>query len=400
MLFDSMFFGKPKEANYVEVAKLKSFIEKAFESKMQKSAKTYYNIAKSIKEELGRFESICADLDGYNGEPDTELIGKVSTNTLKEQKSVYAKGLINIAKSFAILEKGNTYDSMVATSAELHSALKKMLETNLKFKTVVMAYGNQMQALKRPYGNMESLANALDAEIERMEPKAAEYRELMALVDKLEVLEAEYKKPEEYSMQNDTNYEYVIKLLESAIAKKENEAKEIRKSIDHANASLAEVLAPLGRAARKHDHLNNSSLYSFVANPINNINKQNYEVFKRELEKLYEEMQAGKVDEQGNAIYSAIKKAMDPKLLEEVENARILAKKYMHYARSIEEMKARLSDYNSAAAKSNEQAKRVKSRLERRKDIIAAIGQLKDRIERLVEAYYSTKIEIKLDPDS
>jgi hypothetical protein len=395
--FDYMLFGGPKKTEEIEISKLIKFNESTFEFKIKKSAASYATIEGSIDDELEKFESACKELGSFEGEPDTEFIGRASISMLKSQKQIYANALIGIAKSFTHEQKSNTYDSMVAASSGLHSMLKRMLETNSKFKAVVMVYSNQMQKLKRLYSNIESLVNSLDAEIAKIEPKAEEYNEINTLASKLEVLAEEYSKPSKQEIKASIDYPYVIKLLEDALAKKENETSNIEKLIESEKAYITSVLAPLERAARKHDHMNNTTLYSFVSNPIEMINKQNYMEFKKGMEKLYEEIHTGKIDEHSSAIDSAIIKATDPQILEKVENERNLTKRYMHNLRNIAEMKARLSDYKVMAVKSNELAESIKSDAEKRKELLAAIIQLKQKIEKLYESYYGIRIEIKLN---
>ncbi len=302
----SMFFARRKPEE-VPVGNLNQFLNLQFEKKLGQFGSRSQTIVDDLGKAVLRFGDACDTFEKLEAEPNIEGRYAVNINFIKTQKGRYVGSLKNILKAKPEdMPAVNTYETYANILASSDDTVKKILEANANFKTVLYCYSNHLWDFKSLFSEIERHTAALKSELDSKSDEFSKYaavrshismlnrycEELLALKKSAEVLKANPNTQEGVSRIDGTDAHRKLydKMAELARLRKEN---------TNLHSRITSLVLPLERASKKLDYLSahKAKLHKFVEDPISTINNEaEYKEFNALVQELDKNVREGRID--------------------------------------------------------------------------------------------------------
>ena len=130
----------------------------------------------------------CTEFEKSEAELYLEDLYNTSPESVKSRKTAYARSIEKAIGAEWQEHGANTYERLNAEALEGRSAINTVLKLNAEFRTVVYAYSNSLQKVKKGFSELESALRALENELSRREPDYGRYREVRGKAEELSLL--------------------------------------------------------------------------------------------------------------------------------------------------------------------------------------------------------------------
>jgi hypothetical protein len=408
-----MFFARRKP-EAVSADRLVKFLDLQFERKLGPLGSRSHAITDSLNQTMLRFGAACDRFEKLEAEPYVEGRYLASANSIKIQKGRYAGSLKRILSSTS-LEAGdaaNSYDRYGRVLSDLEVMIKKILETNANFKTVLYCYSNYLWDFKSLFSEIERLAGALKSELENRSEEFSEYgtvgehvsrlnryrEELGALNRSVETLKTDAGHGDGNAADKD-EADISVKL-----EGKKAELARLNRERSDLLSRIHSLTLPLERASKKLDHLSASKakLHSFVEDPISAIsNETEYGEFRALVKALDEKMRAGDIDlKNSDRVGEAVSTLMNSDIYSMICSFRSCQRKESGISGEIDALERGLNEIKRERADSERHAQEVARVDERAHEIEKSMHAEKSAIEKLFLDHYGVLISVTLSPRS
>jgi len=405
-----MFFGKP-EVEYVQADSLGAYAAKLFDQKFSRVYERCDRALARIDSALEDFERACVELEHVEEEPDQEYIGRMSPNSVKEQKMRYTRALAAaisaLRRSQSAATGVTTYESIMKKKRLIEEFIEHALKLNASFRGVFIGYGNYFDNIKRSFKSVENSMSELKAELDKSADDFSNYQALRGAIEKLNSMEAELGSLSENKLESmqDSRLQSLQSVVDSEITDMDmkesrllNDIESISKEEQSIITGINAVLKPLERAARKYDHEAKSrfKLSEAISKPIEMLGMpDSYALFKGALIDMQAKISSiepnpKELELAKSQISMALSANIQDSILEIFklrERKELLMQDLNIYNIKIGELKSR--------KKNEEEAKNAVVQSEERKaKLTSNIDALKGAIEGLFYSYYKKRIKI------
>jgi DNA repair exonuclease SbcCD ATPase subunit len=406
-----MFFARRKP-EAVSADKLAQFLDLQFEKKLGPLGSKSNAITDSLNQTMRRFGDACDRFGQLDAEPHIEGRYLASANSIKTQKSRYAGSLKHILGS-ASLEAGdaiNSYDRYRRILSNLEGMIKKVLETNANFKTVLYCYSNYLWDFKSLFSEIERLAGALKSEIDNRSEDFSEYgavgehvsrlnryrEELEALNKSVQSLKTDAKSGDENAPdKNGTDISMKLGDKKAELARLNKERSALRSKINS-------LILPLERASKKLDHLSASKakLHAFVEDPISAINNEReYGEFMALVRELDEKIRTGAIDlKNSDRVGETASMLLGSDIYSMICSFRSNQQKELEIGREVEALEKGLNEIKRERTDSERHMQEITRMEGRLHEIEKSMEAEKSTIEKLFLDHYGVLISVTLTP--
>ena len=352
----------------------------------------------------------CRNFEKVEAEPYMEDLYGVNPSSIKGQKALYLKNVMHIFENMDLREKeGKTsYETYLSVLERSESAINEVLKTNAAFRTVLYSYSNHMGPMKKAFTAMEKSVSELKKGLDKRRVEFDNYRKIIGSIEKILDFEEEIcflsgstSEEREHEKIEVTEEKSRKEELEKGPEEKNSEISAISAEISNISGRISLLTAPLGRLARKHDHLSMGKikLTDFLAEPSERIrNYEDYRIFSSMLEELKENIKGGRVEAKNSeAMISAIEEIHRIDLHRLSSSMRELLKKRLELEadsrilkESLGKSDKKISSIEHAAVEREEGRKRIK-------ELEELLKSEKESLERMFLDYYRIGIILSED---
>jgi len=402
-----MFFGRRKPEE-VSVDRLGQLLDLQFEKKLGQLKSKSRSIAGDLDQAVLRFSDACARFEELDAEPYTEDLYFANISSIKKQKSQYAKGLRHILSrtSFGTDDATNSYEKYRHVLSDLEGMIKRVLEANANFKTVLYCYSNHLGEFKSLFSEIERLAKALRSELDNRSRDFSEYNavrerilrlnryaeEWEAINKSIEMLRNDAKPDNESALGKDETD------ISREIGDKRAELTRLNKERSSLHSRINSLTIPLERASKKLDHLSVSKkqLRAFVENPINTINNESeYSEFRALVQELNEKIHAGSVDvKNSDKVSETASMLLRSDLYSMINSFKSGQQKELEIGREIDALERSLSEIKKGRTASERDAQDMASMEEKARELEKNRENEKSTIETLFLDHYGVLVSI------
>ena len=343
----------------------------------------------------------CTEFEKSEAELYLEDLYNTSPESVKSRKTAYARSIEKAIGAEWQEHGANTYERLNAEALESRSAINTVLKLNAEFRTVVYAYSNSLQKVKKGFSELESALRALENELSRREPDYGRYREVRGKAEELSLLlkekgeaELEIENPSAGPKETDFHETDIKKEIEK-MQKEKEEVEKARAAIIRKTESFTK---PLERTARMFDHvsLEKRRIEPFVASPFSYLNTEDDWKY---VKGKFGDIRSSIGSQEGKARSSdAVSRALDSLISSDLWSEK---KGLVEMERELERIEERIRslrrDYEMAvslmAHAANETARRERA-LKTLKEINGKIDLLSASIEQSVLKEYGRRIKV------
>ncbi len=402
-----LFGGGPAEK--VGVDDLLVHLNKAFNLKLDVLDRKGAAILSRVDASMKMFIAACDELEALDAEPNIEFAFGGRVNYLKGLKNSYALALKNaIASREREGESYTVYGRYRAELEELDSTMTKILQTNLKFKHILSAYGNELKGFKRHYESLEQLRDDLKREIES---RTGEFREYEAVL--LEISELHRIRDESgrlagelatirASVEASTAFPAAdLAALKAQLSAASAQARSASERLAATRAEIAIAVQPIERAAKKFDYSSGSMLKisPIAEDPAAQLvdGHVGYQDFLRSVDAMGGKLSSGELEVSGkDRVMQSVYRIMGGEVEKQIVQARALAQEKDQLEAAARAMTAEINILSSAGESRSRLQQRT-SEIERiRVQLSAEASDRARSIERLFSKHYRKKIEVML----
>lgn len=402
-----MFFGR-REPEKVSVDKLGQLLDLQFEKKLDQLESKARTITENLNRVMLRFSDACDRFEALDAEPYTEDLYFANMSSIKKQKSQYAKGLGHILSrtSFEAGEVTNSYKRYGRVLSELEGMIKRILEANANFKTVLYCYSNNLGEFKSLFSEIERLAKALRGELDNRSKDFSEYSAVGEHVSKLNYYSEELgslsKSIETFRKDAKPGNESALDKGKPDILKglsdKRDELTRLNKERASLHNEINSLTLPLERVSKKLDHLSASKkqLHTFVENPINTINNESeYNEFRALVQALNEKMHTGAIDvKNSDKVSKTASMLLNSDIYSMITSFKSYQQKVLEISREIETLERNLNELNKGRTASERYAQEIDGMERKASEIEKSRKAEKSTIETLFLDRYGILISI------
>jgi DNA repair exonuclease SbcCD ATPase subunit len=404
-----MLFGGRGRPENVKLQELGSLLDPLFKKKLGQFVPLTVSTIGDLERAKRQFIVACDEFEKSDPEPYTEDLYTVNINFIKAQKNLYAQTLRRLASSLVVKPEGavNIYESYMLIASNLESVMNGMLKANATFKQVVHCYSNSLGNFKKAFSNIERLTATIRNELEKESGEFSRYKEVKELASRLNqnIMELE-------SLKN--NVETLKKILETGSGATEANSLDISKSLESKRSELSGVtseilrthvrmeslISPLGRAAKKFDHISLSKrkLHPFIENPLNSIeNDVSCNEFRSLVNALKEAVDGGSIDVKNKAEVSrAISNVLGTDLLSISGSLKSLEQRRRDIEGEIGVLERSLNALKDSSASRERQRREMERMEEKAREVGNDRDSAKSKIEKLFSDYYGKLIFLVL----
>ncbi len=401
-----MLFGRPVRGSVVGIDGLEQYLDRCFDEEVGKTTARMPRLVGELARAFSDFGAAVREFSEKESKPSMEYLYMVKEGFVSSQRPNYTNHIIRIAATRPEPKGSNLYSTAKAAAEAYGDIIMEVLKANNTFKVVIIGYAEELKDVKRHFNTMERLHKNLNEDLALCDGKFSEY---MGMRDRIGNILGDLSRasrmdgslPEQHDSgpvrtEGAEELEAEIHSLES-----ERESAKSRKA--EAASSITRMLLPMGRIARKHDHMSPSKrkLGDYIDRP-SEITKdaENLEEFRGHVSSMIEEVRTGKIGvrspEQTISQLSAARDAdftviADSLHRDDLELKRInerLAK-----ARETRSMIERANESERQRARGKDEAQRSLEGLR------AGVLTQKSEIESLFMSVYRKRIEIRLEAD-
>lgn len=404
-----MFFGK-REPKKVSQDMLDGLLAESFERKIGQLAPKAERIARELERSRLEFIEACERLEELQAEPYTEDLYFANVASIKSQKVAYSRVIKRIADEMDLSAgAGETsYERYRKVLANVDHATAEMLKANASFRTVMYSYSNHMGAFKRSFAGMERSREELRREINARSREADEYtkakegianlrlhsRELETLRESVDALKDDLGNAGKKELESDEKR--IQKDLEGKVA----ELRGIESQVSRTAERISLFTAPLGRTARKQDHLSLKKvrLSSFIEDPIGRIDSdEEYAEFISSVREMRENVEKGLIDSKNKeSLLDSISLLLESDLYNVIKSLKDTKARKAAVEDEIRTLERTLNDLRKGRDGIERAAKDVTAMEEREEAEERAIGSAKALVEGLFLEHYRRPISIVL----
>ena len=263
----------------IETAELVSFVSGIFENSLGNLRKVGDARLSRLLAAKASLLTACSEFEKSDSEPYLEDLYNTSPESVKARKASYAR---SIEKAVGAEWRGNganTYERLKGQALESRNAISTVLKLNSEFRTVVYAYSNSLQKVKKAFSELESALRTLEIELSRKEADYERYRAVMEEAEELSLL-IEERRGAELRIKNpgagpkETDLHELD--IETEMRKVQNEREDTERARSAIIRKAESFTKPLERTARMFDHtsLDKRRIEPFVAEPFSYINTE------------------------------------------------------------------------------------------------------------------------------
>ncbi len=396
-----MLFGRAPSKESVPLPGLEAYLDRCFDGKVRRLAQRMPELEAALARSSAAFKKAIQEFSNSAAAPDMEYLRGLKEGNLESQKANYSSSLLHLLSS--PLEYGGSclYLRGKAMAGAYSSFITGVGKVNNSFRLVLIGYAGGLAEAKRQLTSMERLCRELENELGACSPEETEYRKLRARVramlenaSEIADLGSPAVREAQGTIAEDGAGDAIKKQLEEREARHER-AKGKRKEAD---ASLAALLLPLERAARKHDHMSVAKikLADYIKESAERIrNREDTRIIHHHLGEMAEEMRTGKIDAKTSAgIASRIGAVRDSDLLALAEASRRAAAEATESEAEMVELRAQLHALEKGKA---ERQRAEAERVQAEQDIGKRSERLsseKKELEKLFLECYRKQAEI------
>ncbi|MGI0100478.1 MAG: hypothetical protein ACREBH_02030 [Candidatus Micrarchaeaceae archaeon] len=398
-----MLFGKTPQKEEIDASDLTEYLDRCLDDKLKRLSTREPEIEKDLSDALSSFGKAVEKFSESKAEPSMEYLYGIKESYPVSQKPKYASSLIHIASSHPEYGGKNIYfkaESMVESYKRL---THEVLKANSTFKIVMMAYSADLSDLKSSFSTMEKLCKDLGSELNASSRQLNEYMEIdnkirymFERMSRMEQLVLVTKSPG-IAVQHDGTREEIS----GQIHEKEKELALKKGMYNETSLSIARILLPIERIAKKHDHISSPKrkLTDYIREPSERIRtEEDIKEINSHISAIIDEVVSGKTEEKNtqglisklNAAKSADLMAMSESLRKREIDVRILES-------SIAALRAQLHELEKATSA---RMKTLEEKAEAEKEINMCktdISSKKSELEKLFRDYYRRHVTIKVN---
>jgi hypothetical protein len=405
-----MFFGK-KDFGKVSSGSLGQLLDSLAQDRLNRIGPKAAGIVARFDAARKEFSEACMHLAELDVEPYTEDLWNPNVNSIKKQKEIYGNVLIGMSDGIS-LDAGyssNEYERYRVILDNIEKGISDILKTNANYKSTLYSYSNHMRGMKRAFTLMESLRDALGAELNNLVADYEIYAKIRSKIyeinskgDEIKRIESGVRSLENSGIGNDT-YRIDKELEEVSSKESEKEAllSAVSKDIGDLINSIGTLTAPLSRAARKYDHstIGKRSLGDFLSDPSAEIvSGEAYGEFLKLLNDLGRSIETGQIDVKNRqdtlASIAAIRDSDIYSAMVRLEELRTAKTRLENDIRGMERIKEELKNGKGSIARSKREIDAMKIEKERLTESRMALGA---DIERECLDGYGVRLSITLD---
>ncbi len=403
-----LFFRK-EGTEEVRPEDLEPMLLSCFEKKLGQFETRTEGVLEALEGPRQDFIRACDELKVLEADPYTEDLYSFSIASLRNQKALYVKSVRRIAEEMRPRksEKRTSYERRAEALAEMERAIGEMLKTNARFRTVMYSYSNYMGTLKRSFAGMEKIRENLRREIGSREKEADEYRKVRKGIEGFmyKIGEKRAFGAREVALSEAVGRSGVLDDLEAGLRKnydkKSEELRGVESRVDAIKAGINALTAPLGRAARKHDHLSlkKLTLSEFIEDPIERIRSEaDCLEFMTMVGELKENIESDAIDAKNKErLIEAVSALLDSDIYGSISSLRTLQDKTAGLRREARKAEIELSELDMRKKAMEKERKGISELRQGREAVETAIGAAKTEIEKLFFEYYRKRISIVLE---
>jgi hypothetical protein len=387
-------FSDKKEQYSIE--QLPDLIEILSNKKFEKLDLKAKRIISELESTIDEYVSACDDLEHLDAEPDTELY--INTNTIKHQKSLYAKSLKKIADSLSFESTtSNIFEKYKGYLDSINSFISETLKTNSSFKMAFMAYAKHLSRFKKIFSSIERLTANLSQELSKNSRTHEEYVIAKDKVQKLLDTDNELGKLSnviETAHEHDPGAHEVDSIKESILTK-ESEISSLNSEINSMSAHLALLLMPLERPARKYDHISHTSLVSMLEHP-DMIKKENHAEFLKMLSELKAMINENSIEIKNKTdALSQISVIEQINIPSELVRLNLLTDSRTKAQDELDKLAMSLSKINELVEKEKKHTEHIVLNNAKISELRDIKEKMKKDLESTIESYYGARVIIK-----
>ena len=405
-----MFFGK-KDFGKVSSGSLGQLLDSLARDKLNRIGPKAARIVAQFDAARKEFSDACRHLAELDVEPYTEDLWNPNVNSIKKQKEIYGNILIGMSDGIS-LDAGyssNEYERYRVVRDNIEKGINDILKTNANYKSTLYSYSNYMRGMKRAFTLMESLRDALGAELNNLVADYEIYAKIRSKIYEINSKGDEIKRIEngvrslENSRIRDDTYRIDKELEDVSGKESEKEAllSAVSKEIGNRINKIGILTAPLSRAARKYDHstIGKRSLGDFLSDPPAEIvSREAYGEFLKLLNDLERAIETGQIEVKNRqdtlASVAAIRDSDMYSAMVRLEDLRTAKTRLENDIRGMERIKEELKNGKSNIARSMREIDAMKIEKERLMESRVALGA---DIERECLNGYGVRFSITLD---
>lgn len=297
-----MLFGRSPKNESIPLPELEAYLGRCFDGKLKRLATRLPGVEGDLSESFADFERAVKKFSESSESPDMDYLYGVKETSMGSQKANYSSSLLHLLASPPKYSSNGVYFKAKELLESYSLFTTDVMKTNNTFKLVMIGYAKDLAEVKRHFTLMEKFCNDLRSEISLCIPDEAEYSKIksriMAMMDNVSEIK---------SLQNPTqrasNHTHFDESSETAIRKqieeKESHLGTVRHQYHEAESVLVNLLLPVERVARKHDHLSASKkhLSDYMKNPSEQIRTlEDGKIIHDHLTKIVEEIKENKID--------------------------------------------------------------------------------------------------------
>jgi hypothetical protein len=333
-----------------------------------------------------------------------DYLYRIKEGFMESQKANYSSSVLHLFSSPPKYGGAGTAYSRAKAMLEAYSSFTtSVLKTNNSFKFVMVGYAKDLAEVKRRFTALERLCSELGGEIATCAPEEAEYSKLRSRVVGIQETLSEIERlrnPRSESVRNASGDEGAEGAVRKQMEETSKHLELARHRYREADSTLANLLLPVERAARKHDHLSTAKrkLADYMKDPAEHIRTpEDGAIIHRHLVEIEEEIGAGKIEaKHPEALIAQIAAIRSKDLLTLAASAREAAAELRRSETELSGLHAHLQSLEKAKEE-RQKAEAGRARTEQEISLKQAkLVSEKKELEQLIQSSYRKHVEITL----
>lgn len=399
-----MIFGREK-GREVGISEAEELALDAFKKRTADIADLGRRAVSKILDSRDEFILSCRNFEKVEAEPYMEDLYGINPSSIKGQKALYSKNVMHIFENMDLREReGKTsYEIYLSVLERAESGINEVLKTNAAFRNVLYSYSNYMGSMKKAFTSMERSVSELRRGLDKRKGEFDNYRKITRSIEKIldfeeeiDFLSKNFSEVREFENNEGTEEISRKRELEKGLEEKNSEINAVSAEISNISGRISLLTAPLGRLARKHDHLSMGKikLTDFLAEPSERIrNYEDYRIFSSMLAELKENIKAGRVEAKNSeAMISAIEEIHKTDLHKLASSIHELSKRKLELEANARVLRESLGKSEKKISSIEHVAAEKEEGKERMKKLEELLKKEKESLERMFLDYYKIRI--------
>jgi hypothetical protein len=297
-----MLFGRHPHKEKIPLSEMETYLDRCFDGELKRLSARLPEIETSLSRSRSAFETAIKEFSKSESPPDTEYLYGVKEAYLKSHKINYSSSLLHTFSSPIEYGGANLYGKGEELINSYQSFITTVLKVNNTFKLVMIGYSGGLADVKRHFTSMERLCKDLKTELDLCSPQKNVYQKLSSKINtmlqtSLEI--AALQRLQGADMSYIPTNESEFGTIKESLEEKKKKVELARHRHHEAENALSNLLLPIERAARKHDHLSASKikLTDYIKAPEERIRTAgDVSVINRHLDEIEGEIREGKIE--------------------------------------------------------------------------------------------------------